>query len=46
MPFELGCAGGWAVIAVRLKLELRVVLLRAPRSPVFAWKLGDIPRVA
>lgn len=43
-PLAPGCAGGCAVIAVLLKLEFKVPRFLTPKSLVFAWKLGEIPR--
>ena len=43
-PLDPGWAGGCAVIAVLLKLEFKVPRFLTPRSLVFAWKLGEIPR--
>jgi len=43
IPLALGWAGGCAVIAVRLKLELSVPRFLTPKSFVFACKLGEIP---
>ena len=43
-PLAPGWAGGCAVIAVLLKLEFKVPRFLTPRSFVFAWKLGEMPR--
>ena len=42
----MGWAGGCAVMADRLKLELSVLRFLMPKSPVLDWKLGDIPLLA